>query len=64
MDNGLMAIMTGHISLWCYQDDSEFVESRSLPATLSHDLITKLLKQEMGFKGVVVSDQELRRGLA
>jgi beta-N-acetylhexosaminidase len=62
IDNGVMAIMAGHISLPCYQGDSEFVDGRYLPATLSHDLITKLLKQEMGFKGVVVSDAVIMGG--
>lgn len=62
IDDDLMAIMTGHISLPCYQDESEKVDGRYLPATLSHDLTTKLLKQEMGFKGVVVSDALIMGG--
>jgi beta-N-acetylhexosaminidase len=62
IDNGQMSIMAGHISLPCYQSDSEFVQGRYLPATLSHDLVTKLLKQDMGFKGVVVSDAVVMGG--
>jgi beta-N-acetylhexosaminidase len=62
IDDGVKAIMTGHISLPCYQSDSEIVEGRYLPATLSHDLTTKLLKQGMGFKGVVVSDALIMGG--
>jgi beta-N-acetylhexosaminidase len=62
IDDGLMAIMTGHISLPCYQSESEFVDGRYLPATLSYDLTTKLLKQRMGFKGVVVSDALIMGG--
>lgn len=62
IDDGVMAIMTGHISLPCYQSESEFVDGRYLPATLSHDLTTKLLKQKMGFQGVVVSDALIMGG--
>jgi beta-N-acetylhexosaminidase len=62
IDGGIMAIMTGHISLPCYQSDSEFVNGRYLPATLSYDLTTKLLKGKMGFKGVVVSDALIMGG--
>jgi len=62
IDNGLMAIMEGHISLPCYQSDSEIVNGQFLPATLSHDLTTKLLKEKMGFKGVVVTDALIMGG--
>ena len=62
IDNGIMSIMTGHISLPCFQSKSEIVDGRYLPATLSHDLTTKLLKQKMGFKGVVVSDAVIMGG--
>jgi len=62
IDNGLMSIMAAHISLPCYQSDAEFVGGRYLPASLSHDLMTKLLKQKMGFKGVIVSDAVIMGG--
>jgi beta-N-acetylhexosaminidase len=62
IDDGVMAIMTGHISLPCYQSESEIVDGRYLPATLSRDLTTRLLKQGMGFKGVVVSDALIMGG--
>ena len=52
---GVYSIMPGHISLPSYQQE-ESINGLKLPATLSHELITKLLKQEMGFDGVVVSD--------
>ncbi len=64
IDNNVMAIMAGHISLPCYQSESGKVDGRYLPATLSHDLITKLLKQKMGFKGVVVSDALIMGGFS
>jgi beta-N-acetylhexosaminidase len=62
IDNGVMAIMEGHISLPCYQSNSEIVDGQFLPATLSYDLTTKLLKQKMGFKGVVVTDALIMGG--
>ena len=47
-------IMTGHMNLVNYQTD-EF-EGKFPPATLSYDLTTKLLREELGFKGVVITD--------
>ncbi|MCL6458917.1 MAG: hypothetical protein K6T85_13000, partial [Gorillibacterium sp.] len=61
IDHGLMSIMTGHISLPSFQDNME-PGSRYLPATLSHELTDKLLKQKMGFSGVVVSDALIMGG--
>ena len=54
IDAGVDAVMVGHISAPALQNDA--VEGSYPPATLSHDLITGVLKQRMGFSGVVVSD--------
>lgn len=56
IDSGADTIMAGHISLSDYEKvrDSEF--NMPYPATLSSELIEKLLKKEMGFDGVVVTD--------
>ena len=54
IDAGVYSIMAGHISLPAYQ--KECVDGMALPATLSRELITDLLKGEMGFEGVVVTD--------
>ena len=54
IDAGVDSVMVGHISLPALQNDA--VDGAYPPATLSHDLMTKLLKEEMGFEGVVVSD--------
>ncbi len=53
--SGVYSIMAGHITLPDYQQE-KFNEKYYLPATLSRELITKLLKTEMGFNGVVISD--------
>lgn len=51
---GAAAIMPGHITLPAYQ--KERLHGFPPPATLSKELLTGLLKGEMGFKGVIVSD--------
>ncbi len=45
---GAKAVMTAHTIYPAYDD--------KLPSTLSHKVLTGLLREEMGFKGVVVSD--------
>ncbi len=52
---GVYSIMAGHINLPSYQKET-FENGMYLPATLSHELIDNLLKKEMGFEGVVVTD--------
>ena len=51
---GVACIMPGHITLPFYQ--KEKINGYLPPATLSHELLTGLLKKEMHFNGVVVSD--------
>ncbi len=55
IDAGVYSIMPGHITLPAYQKEVH-ENGMNLPATLSHELITDLLKGEMGFDGVVVTD--------
>lgn len=52
---GVYSIMSGHITLPAYQR-KVFENGMKLPATLSCELITNLLKKEMGYEGVVVTD--------
>ncbi len=54
IEDGAMAIMPGHISLPAYEapDDNGFCP----PATLSKRLLSDLLKKELGFEGIIVSD--------
>lgn len=51
---GVACIMPGHITLPFYQ--KERINGYLPPATLSHEILTGLLKKEMHFNGVVVSD--------
>lgn len=50
MHVGLDAVMTAHIAL------PRVAEEPNLPATLSHNLITKILRGKLGFEGVVITD--------
>jgi beta-N-acetylhexosaminidase len=48
IDAGVMAIMTGHSVYPAYDD--------KYPTTLSEKILTGLLREELGFDGVIVSD--------
>lgn len=56
IDAGVQTIMAGHIALPDYPQQLSERFGMALPATLNKDLITGLLKQELGFTGVVVTD--------
>ena len=55
---GIDMVMTGHIGM--PQIEDEVVESKQgtfpLPATLSDDVITGVLREELGYQGLVVTD--------
>lgn len=51
---GVWSIMSGHQNLIAYQDEK--IDGRYPGATMSYDLITKLLKGKLGFEGMVVTD--------
>lgn len=53
---GVDSVMAGHIGLPAYQKELSESLGMPLPATLSKELITDLLKGEMGFDGIVVTD--------
>ncbi|MDP3150829.1 MAG: glycoside hydrolase family 3 N-terminal domain-containing protein [Ignavibacteria bacterium] len=47
--NGVMSIMVGHLAVPAFDDDT-------IPATLSKKIVTGLLKEQLGFKGLIVTD--------
>ncbi len=57
---GASSVMTGHIALPAYQ--SQKMDGRYPPATLSAELSTGLLRNELGFEGVLVSDAVVMGG--
>lgn len=59
IDNGLGAIMAGHIQMPAYEkyfNPDKDPRENALPATLSKELITDLLRGKLGFNGLVVTD--------
>ncbi len=58
MDNGLDAIMGGHIMLPEYVRaiNPDVKDEEMMPATLSKEIMTTLLRDRMGFNGMVVTD--------
>ena len=58
IDGGLDAIMGGHILLPTYMQelDPQITADTIMPATLSKEIMTDLLRGELGFNGMVVTD--------
>jgi beta-N-acetylhexosaminidase len=60
MDEGIDAIMTAHVT-FPKIDPTTVISKKdgteiALPATLSHEVLTNLMRNEMGFKGVISTD--------
>ncbi len=53
-EENVMSVMMGHQNLVCYQ--SEKNNGRYPPSTMSKEVATDLLKEKLGFKGVIVTD--------
>ena len=62
INEGTPSIMVGHIRFPAYQ--KEKYKGRVLPATLSKELMTGLLKEKMKFNGVIMSDALNMGGVA
>lgn len=58
IDDGVMTIMAGHIALPAYSKKlcPSMQDQDILPATLAPELISGLLKEKLGFNGLVVTD--------
>lgn len=65
IDGGIMAIMAGHIALPAYHAERGVPRGRShfTPASVSSRLNTDLLRGELGFKGLLISDATVMGGL-
>jgi beta-N-acetylhexosaminidase len=50
--NGVLSIMVAHIAV---QNNKDF-STNGLPSTCSEKIVTKLLKDSLGFKGLIVTD--------
>jgi beta-N-acetylhexosaminidase len=51
------AVMTAHLAVPAW-------EPEEIPATVSHNVLTKLLREELGFRGLVVTDAMDMKGLS
>lgn len=63
IDAGVMAIMPGHISLPAWQGYAQDV-AECLPATIDPRLLIDLLRDRLGFEGVIISDAAVMVGLS
>ncbi len=61
INGGVYSVMVGHTAFPAADDT--IINDRYIPATVSKKIITDLLKGEMGFKGVVVTDGITMGGL-
>lgn len=50
--SGVISMMVGHLII----SDNTKYSTNGLPSTLSRNIVTGLLKKEMGFKGIVITD--------
>jgi beta-N-acetylhexosaminidase len=50
IENDVPAIMIGHLNV------PAFESNKNLPASLSYNIITKLLKEKLGYKGLIITD--------
>lgn len=68
IEQGVEMIMTAHILYSALEKDTiksdKTGSAESLPATMSDDILTKLLKEQMGFKGIVSTDAMNMAGIS
>lgn len=65
IDNGVEMFMAGHIALPTYQKelDPSLTDADILPATLAPELATGLLKERLGFNGMLITDASHMLGM-
>lgn len=65
IDNGATGAMIGHIALPAYFDEKGITdEDRMTPGSLSKVLLNNLLREELGFNGLIMTDATLMTGFA
>lgn len=52
INSGVLSVMVGHIAI----KNNEKYNTNNKPATISKNIITNLLRDELGFKGLIVTD--------
>lgn len=57
IEQGALTVMVGHIALPAYEEFYDGVPCESaIPATLSSNILKKLLREKLGFQGLIVTD--------
>lgn len=57
IEEGVLTVMVGHIALPAYEEKFDGKScQRIIPATLSPNIIKRLLRDELGFNGMIVTD--------
>ena len=64
IEEGVMSIMSAHISLPAYyrEKDPDFPFEKILPGSLSKELNQELLRGELGFNGLIITDASIMGG--
>lgn len=57
IEHGVDAVMTAHMAVPAF-------DSADVPATISHNMLTGLLRDELGFQGIIVTDAMEMQGIA
>jgi beta-N-acetylhexosaminidase len=63
IDAGVWSVMVGHIALPAW-DGTKHAGGVYRPASISHPLVTGLLREELGFQGLIVTDDMNMGGVA
>lgn len=57
IDKGALTVMAGHIAMPAYQEHyNPKTKGKILPATLSKELLQNLLRDKLGFQGLIITD--------
>lgn len=64
IDNGVLSIMVAHFTLPAYQRvlNPSLKDEDMMPACLSEELVTGLLREKLNFNGLAVTDQTMMMG--
>ena len=54
---GTLTVMAGHIAMPAYQEFfNPLTKGKSIPATLSKEILQNLLREQLGFNGLIITD--------
>jgi beta-N-acetylhexosaminidase len=56
IDAGVISVMVGHVGIKGESEEFGKIDTEGRPATLSRHVVTDILKEKLGFKGIVVTD--------